>query len=81
MPRTQLRQHLTASFAEVAEFQRSVVHLQGLVPLDGAGDNYPPPATDVRDRQAITPASSAAAPNPRSTSTRSPTRWPLEARQ
>src|SRR5215208_3965303 len=37
--------HRTVSFAEVAEFQRSVVHLHALVPLDGAGDNYPPPAT------------------------------------
>ena len=62
IPRTQLCEHVTVSFAKVAEFQRrGVVHFHALVRLDGPGDGYPAPAMPVTVAQLADAIRAAAA--------------------
>ena len=52
IPRSQLKDSVTVSFAKVAEFQRrGVVHFHALVRVDGPGDGYPPPTVPVTVEQ------------------------------
>lgn len=62
IPRTQLKDWVTVSFAKVAEFQRrGVVHFHALVRVDGPGDGYPPPAVPVAVEQLTQAVQTAAA--------------------
>jgi hypothetical protein len=54
IPRWQLKDFVTVSFAKVAEFQRrGVVHFHALIRADGPGDGYPLPAVAVTGEQLL----------------------------
>lgn len=62
VPRSQLEDWVTVSFAKVAEFQRrGVVHFHALVRVDGPGPGYPPSAVSVSVEQLVDAIQAAAA--------------------